>query len=485
MPADEATSVNGDNRIVGYWWLIANPEKWSFSAIDVDTEKAFMLKDEETNKPRRIIQNFIDVKAGDAVICYETNPTAAIVALARISKASDGKKIIIKKTDNLISPIKLSELKSVPVLREAKAIANPRVTLHRLKKEEFEVIMKLVRAVNPIRYSGDAAETGFDSGEVVGLGMQMPGSSENQESVPDDYSEADFLKEVYMSERDRSHLAGLLENKKNIILQGVPGVGKTFAAKRLAWSVLGKKDKKRVRMVQFHQSYSYDEFVMGYRPNGTGFERTPGIFYDFCKDAENDPGNKYFFIIDEINRGNLSKIFGELLMLIENSHRGDPIDLSYKKPCEDGNGGTVWQREEFSVPGNLYLIGTMNTVDRGLTKFDHALRQRFGVFTMHPAFESDGFKKYLEERNSEKLSALIAETKKLDNEIADSLGKDFVIGHRWFCRGDDEAVTDEWLYSIVEYDILPLLEEYWFDQEENVDRWSRKLHEVLGVEDAR
>ena len=293
------------------------------------------------------------------------------------------------------------------------------------------------------------------------------------------YSKDDFLRDVYLSGRDYDHLIGLLERKKNIILQGAPGVGKTFAAKRLAWSMMGKKDETHIKMVQFHQSYSYDEFVMGYRPeiinnSLSTFKLKEGVFYDFCKKAEGDRGNDYVFIIDEINRGNLSKIFGELLMLIENNCRDQRICLAYKP------------EKPFSVPSNLYLIGTMNTVDRGLTRFDHALRQRFGVFTMAPAFESDGFKKYLTDRNNEKLNGLIRETMELNEEITQSLGKDFVIGHRWFCSRDEEnPVTDEWLYSIVEYEILPLLEEYWFDQEENVDKWRRRLHGALGVEDGR
>ena len=117
---------------------------------------------------------------------------------------------------------------------------------------------------------------------------------------------------------DYTRLVGLLRNKKNIILQGAPGVGKTYAAKRLAYSMMGVKDVERVMMVQFHQSYSYEDFIMGFRPSATGFELKKGAFYNFCKKAEVDSDNEYFFIIDEINRGNLSKIFGELFMLIEN-----------------------------------------------------------------------------------------------------------------------------------------------------------------------
>jgi 5-methylcytosine-specific restriction protein B len=131
----------------------------------------------------------------------------------------------------------------------------------------------------------------------------------------------------------------LLRTKKNIILQGAPGVGKTYAAKRLAYSIMGVKDVERVMMVQFHQSYSYEDFIMGFRPSATGFELKKGAFYNFCKKAEIDSDNEYFFIIDEINRGNLSKIFGELFMLIENDKRGNALQLLYSD-------------EKFAVPKN-------------------------------------------------------------------------------------------------------------------------------------
>ena len=124
-----------------------------------------------------------------------------------------------------------------------------------------------------------------------------------------------------MDEVDYWNLVSLIANKKNVIHQGAPGVGKTYVAKRLAYSIMGEKNRERVLMIQFHQSYSYEDFIMGFRPSENGFELRKGAFYNFCKDAEIDSENEYFFIIDEINRGNLSKIFGELFMLIETDKR--------------------------------------------------------------------------------------------------------------------------------------------------------------------
>ena len=183
------------------------------------------------------------------------------------------------------------------------------------------------------------------------------------------YEPTDFLSEVYMDKEEYYKLVQLMEMKKNVILQGPPGVGKTFAAKRLAYSMMGVKDKNRVKMIQFHQSYSYEDFIMGFRPTENGFELRNGTFYNFCKQAEEDSENDYFFIIDEINRGNLSKIFGELFMLIENDKRGSELELLYAD-------------ENFSVPPNLYIIGMMNTADRSLAILDYALRRRFAFFDM-------------------------------------------------------------------------------------------------------
>lgn len=284
------------------------------------------------------------------------------------------------------------------------------------------------------------------------------------------YGKDDFLAEVYMTGAKYDRLLNVLKRKKNIILQGAPGVGKTFAAKRLAYAMMGEKDKERIEFIQFHQNYSYEDFMMGYKPteNG-GFEMQYGVFYRFCKKAENNPEKDYFFIIDEINRGNMSKIFGELLLLIEKDYRGTSSKLAY-------------QNLNFSVPENLYIIGMMNTADRSLAMIDYALRRRFSFFDMEPGFDTEGFKEYQEKLGSDKFNALIESIKELNNEIADdpSLGKGFCIGHSYFCGLQADECTQELLEGIVEYDILPMLSEYWFDNlTEKVAPWSEKLYGAL------
>ncbi|MGB7604539.1 MAG: AAA family ATPase [Lutisporaceae bacterium] len=279
------------------------------------------------------------------------------------------------------------------------------------------------------------------------------------------YTQDDFLTDVYMSEKQYITLKNLLLKKKNIILQGAPGVGKTYAAERLAHSIMEEKDTSRVMVVQFHQSYSYEDFIMGYRPNDKGFSLTKGPFYNFCKEAEPDD-REYFFIIDEINRGNLSKIFGELLMLIENDKRDKDVRLLYAD-------------EQFSVPENVHIIGMMNTADRSLAMIDYALRRRFAFFEFEPAFDTEGFKTYqasIANKKFDKLIDIVADMNKAISEDA-SLGSGFRVGHSYFCTGD--VVDDAWLSDLVDYELVPLIKEYWFDESSKVEQWMLKLHGAI------
>jgi 5-methylcytosine-specific restriction protein B len=421
----------------GYWWLNANPKIWSYSDIAVGEVQSYTLYNENGNK-RRIFQNFLDAKAGDMIIGYESNPVKQIVAIGRVSAEQDGEKLFFEKVEGLTSPIDYTTLKECPELERMEYFQNPQGSLFKLTRGEYDFILDMIREENPV--STDAAI--------------------------DAYTKSDFLDEVYMTEKRYENLVAVLRNKKNIILQGAPGVGKTFAARRLAWSMMGEQDDSRIEFVQFHQNYSYEDFMMGYKPVEDGFELKYGIFYRFCQKAANQPDKEFFFIIDEINRGNMSKIFGELLMLIEKDYRGTKATLAY-------NG------LYFSVPKNLYIIGMMNTADRSLAMIDYALRRRFSFFEVEPGFDSEGFIHYQNGLNNETLNELISKVKDLNHEIAldKSLGKGFCIGHSYFCGRD--ICTDEWMHSIVDYDILPMLSEYWFDDPNKLQRWENILQGVF------
>jgi 5-methylcytosine-specific restriction enzyme B (ecoKMcrBC) len=434
---EEANLPLHDDEKCNYWWLNANPKIWSFSDIAVGETQAYTLYNENGNK-RRIFQNFLDAKVGDVVIGYESNPVRQIVAIGRVSAEQDGEKLFFEKVETLSSPIDYAVLKECPELENMEYFRNPQGSLFKLTRSEYEFILDMIREENPIVTA----------------------------SSSDAYTKDDFLNEVYMTEERYETLVNVLRNKKNIILQGAPGVGKTFAARRLAWSMMGEKDDSRIEFVQFHQNYSYEDFMMGYKPVEDGFELKYGIFYRFCQKAANQPDKEFFFIIDEINRGNMSKIFGELLMLIEKDYRGTKMTLAY-------NG------LPFSVPKNLYIIGMMNTADRSLAMIDYALRRRFSFFEIEPGFDSQGFISYQNGLNSETLDELISKVKELNRKIAadKSLGRGFCIGHSYFCGRD--VCTDEWLHSVVDYDILPMLSEYWFDDENEFQRWKNILQGVF------
>lgn len=278
------------------------------------------------------------------------------------------------------------------------------------------------------------------------------------------YNKQKFLEDVFIDEEEYDDLKSLVLRKKNIILQGPPGVGKTYAAKRLAFSIIGYEDESKVKSIQFHQSYSYEDFMMGYRPNEDKFSLEYGVFYNFCEEARKDKENKYFFIIDEINRGNLSKIFGELLMLLEKDKREQEIHLAY---------GDI----KFSVPENLYIIGTMNTADRSLAIIDYALRRRFSFFELEPAFGKECFKNFLNGLNMEEdlVNRIIGRVDNLNIQIEDSsnLGKGFKIGHSYFCDYDSD--DENWYENVIKYEIKPLLEEYWFDDLEKAKEYIKTL----------
>jgi 5-methylcytosine-specific restriction protein B len=285
----------------------------------------------------------------------------------------------------------------------------------------------------------------------------------------EEYKKENFLNDVYINAKDYDTLERLLFRKKNLILQGAPGVGKTYVAERLAFSIMGEKDTSRIKFIQFHQNYNYEDFIMGWKPDGASFSPQAGPFYEFCKIAENDDVERpYFFIIDEINRGILSKIFGELLMLIEEDKRGKTIRLLYKD-------------EQFSVPKNIYIIGMMNTADRSLAMIDYALRRRFAFYPLTPAFQNDGFKKYQKSINNPKFNSLVSAVEQLNVAISNdaSLGDGFKIGHSYFCVDEETVIDEDWLSDVVEFELIPLLDEYWFDESTNAKEWARKLRGAI------
>jgi hypothetical protein len=424
---------------VAYWWLNANPKIWDFRGAPVGAVQTYTSHNEKGNK-RRIYEHFQNIKPGDLLLGYVTSPDKEVVALCEVTKGlhqdDEDEVIEFKKIEEFKVPVTWAELQSASELKHCEPLQSNQGSLFSITGEEFDFIRAILDERN---FVPPAAK-------------------------PTVFSKADALKGLFMPEDQLDLILRRLKQKKALVIQGPPGVGKTFVAKRLAYALMGQEDDSRVTMVQFHPSYSYEDFIQGYRPSRVGgLEPRDGVFYEFARLARNDPNRDWFFIIDEINRGNLAKIFGELLMLLEADKRGPKyvVSLTYSE-----------KGQQFYLPKNLHVIGTMNTADRSLAMVDYALRRRFAFITLEPAVDSNAFGDWLVAAGAskvliEKIRASVAVLNAAINKERD-LGERFCIGHSFFCPAQDQKPDEQWYSEVIQTEIKPLLEEY-FDSKERVE----------------
>lgn len=305
----------------------------------------------------------------------------------------------------------------------------------------------------------------------------------DEEAVAPSYTVANIVDEgCFLSQETIAQMVARVERKKNLVLQGPPGTGKTWLAKRLAYALIGSKDPKvtrdRLRVVQFHPSLSYEDFVRGWRPSGEGkLALSDGIFLEIVEAAKAEPDRPFVLVIEEINRGNPAQIFGELLTLLEDTkrNRDEAMELAYRRDAD----------ERVYIPRNLHVIGTMNIADRSLALVDLALRRRFAFIHLEPQL-NDLWKKWCAERcgvTHEVVSLIELRMNALNDEIGQdrSLGPQYRIGHSYVTPQPGSLIADgkAWFREVVDTELIPLLEEYWFDAPDKVASASAKLMEGL------
>jgi hypothetical protein len=423
-------------RITGtaFWWLNCNPRIWDIVAPPVGFRQTYTAVNADGNK-RRIYKYFTQVKPGDLIVGYVASPIRKVAAVCKVTKelhtTDEGEVFEFEKTRDFAIPVSLQALREVPELRQCEPLTNNQGSLFHLTPTEYETILGMLEeAANPATRPDRVAPYPIE------------------QCAEETYLPVDLLR----------LWVGAIQRKQQAILYGPPGTGKTYLADRLARHLVGGGDGF-IELVQFHPAYSYEDFIQGIRPETTEkgqvtYDLAPGRFLDFCLKAKARQ-DTCVLIIDEINRANLSRVFGELMYLLE--YRTQSVPLA--------SGGTL------SIPANVRLIGTMNTADRSIALVDFALRRRFAFLELEPNFTV--LTQFQRGRDFDP-TGLIAVLREINTAIADknfSLGVSFFLVHEL-----SKHVEQIWRMEIETY-----LEEYFFTQKDTADkfRWPQVKDRIL------
>jgi len=401
--------------MTNYWWLTVNPRIFRFKDFDNGDLFAYSSINED-GSDRKIHTNFLEAKKGEKVLIYESVPIGRIIGICEIEKEWNDNMLCFKKIETFTEYVRRADIEQNRDIVNIEPFRYQEGIFFKLSEEEYKSIYNIIREMNP----------------------------HHTYMIYPKYDKKDFMKDCYFEDEEYEELKELILTRKNVILQGPPGTGKTYIAKRMAFSILGKKDTSSILNVQFHPKFSVDEFIEGFRPDDLAiYKYREGCFKYFCNSARNDKENKYFLLIDEINRADVIKVFGDTFMLLEPDKRGK--ENYVELPASN---------ERFYIPENLFIIGTMNIADKEQTMSDYAVRRRFNFYNVNPIFDNPEFVKFY---SKSPLKKKIIETVK---EINGMVSGNKQIGHCYFCKDE----SDKELIRTVKYELIPLAEEYFKDE---------------------